>query len=186
MNIHFIGATEGNFNRKLAVFVFKATFALGNLDLDEALRIIAKQRQSIMWNQRKQAEKRPLKTCPCCLSLPLRPVTHSWGIMHEAAWDQRNTGLQLRRRQKEIHTLTALHYKLRWIPLHHPFIASFLSRSPKVSFVCGEPSIEFESLWGWGRAQTSLLLTCIDLVISQMAIFSSDTPKVFRSDPHPL
>lgn len=122
---------------------------------------------------------------PRCLALTQGSVSHSWGIMHEAAWDQRNTGLQMGQTQKETSKGPDSHTrpsstKPRHPLLLHPFIASFLSCSPKVSLLWLLLTQHQWRLRGCnaereeGDEPPTLLPSCIDLVITQMQIFPSD------------
>lgn len=77
---------------------------------------------------------------PRCYAVTWGSMSHCWGIMCWAAWDQRNTGLQLGLIQKE--TSKGPHSqpcpsstKPQQPLLLHPFIASFLPCSLKVSLL---------------------------------------------------
>lgn len=121
------------------------------------------------------------RICPCCLALTRGPVTHSWRIMHKAAWDQRNTGLQLGQRQKETSKESNSHTHTPPRPAPLPSPPSSLHRINPLTLsqglffvvVINATSMELERLCGgmggWGTTNLPpFLLSCIDLVITQM------------------
>lgn len=132
-----------------------------NHDLD--IKIKAKHRAEhsgwIRENRQKKDRVRPLhwSICPCCLILTQGPLTHSWRIMHEAAWDQRNTGRLLTQETlTHGHSLPALQHTSSL----HCIIPLRLSQGLFFVVVINATSMEFERLCsrkeGRGRPQTSL------------------------------